>query len=287
MFIVINFLLAGVLFSLNLDFIVNKISKLLKLLDPFQEIKNGQELFSQIVSFNPMNNKIEFCAYKFYDNLLFRVISSSKSLGTPIIPIFAKIKKAILSDIKVEKEIVKLKINSQMMFIGAGVLTWLFSFFSMKMLNLSLPFFEMGLLFIWQILGFITFPWVLNIFIKLKLKNYKELIEKIYIFDLSLMAQMPMLEVLKQANFSSLKLKESHRLYFYLQRLLNLVELRQRSGQQINSDIELLIEDIWSTYQMDCEALKTQVSIIKFVWMSLFYLSTYLLSLYFILGRLI
>lgn len=218
--------------------------------------------------------------YKFFNGLINLILESSRNLGTPLIPIIGKLKKALLQDVKIENEIEKFLKNSLLTFFISVAITWGFLKYSSSMLKLELDLFTVVALIFWQLLGILSFPILFKKLVKAKLEIYNLFFEKIYIFDLCHMAGISSLEILKKCRFQDLNIKKGHRLSIYLDRLSILVDAKQRYGTQISHDLELLVDELWSHYQGDCEALKTNVTVVKFIWLCIFFLSTYLLSLY-------
>ncbi|EQC46598.1 hypothetical protein [Bacteriovorax sp. Seq25_V] len=268
------------IFSIN----STKLNFKLKLPD---NIDAGNQLFNKLLSLNQTRVLPKCAEYKFYNGVILQVIESSKTMGTPLIPIVNKLKKALLNDIKIEKEIRKLKSGAILSFIFSMVITWLFIFYCVEMLNLKTDMTTIVLLFIWQIFGLVTFGGAYKILLRKTLSCYESFFSKIYLFDLSHMAGLSVSELIKKVNFQSLNIQKGHKLSVYLERLSLLIDSKQRLGIKIGDDIELLVDELWGSYQHECEALKTKVTIMKFIWLCIFFLSTYLISLYTVLGKMI
>lgn len=247
----------------------------------FNDASSGQKLYNNLLTL-AQSKTIDQAKddYKFFNSLIRLVLESSRDLGTPLLPIVAKLKKALLLDIKIEEQIKNLFQNSMLTFLFSMLITWGFLKYSGSMLGLSLALSQILFMAFWQIIGLLTFPILLKKIVNTKLKIYDQFFEKIYIFDLCHMAGISSLEILRKCKFQDLKIKKSDKLAVYLDRLSILVDAKQRFGTQISNDLELLVDELWGSYQADCEALKGFVTIIKFGWLCLFFLSTYLLSLY-------
>jgi len=273
-----------VIISLVFFIKVPRVSPILRFKD---NISIGNELFNKLLTINQTRVLPDCGNYKFYNDVILQVIESSKNMGTPLIPLVNKLKRALLSDIKVEKEIKKLKTGAILSFVFSMVVTWLFIFYCKKMLSLKIELTTVALLFVWQLIGLASFGVFYGVLLRKTLSCYENFFSKIYLFDLCHMAGLSVSDLIKKVNFQSLNIVKGHKLAIYLERLSLLIDSKQRLGIQIGADIELLVDELWGSYQHECEALKVKVTILKFIWLCVFFLSTYLISLYSILGKMI
>lgn len=249
----------------------------------------GNFLYNDILKFAQLGQKVKLTPYKFFDSLVMSIHKLSLEFGAPLRAPLDYLRGALLKDIRNEKELQSMAYSSYATFVAAGIITWGFYFYANSLFGLSfkqsINYFSLGVL-IWQATGFFTFR---IIFVKLRKKSLGEfdfIFLSIYSLSLYTKVGVPINDIVKYSRLNEFYDLKYKGLDYFKDRIITLIDMRQSFGREINDDLALLIDELWHFYGDCFSKLKKRMKVIKFIWLCIYFLSTYLISIYQVLHSL-
>ncbi len=240
----------------------------------------GKDLYDIMIRNSIDDPHLEVPHYKFYDRLFLRVNEAAKKLGAQLIKPMSIIKKSLLQDLAYEKKIQDFYIQTNFQFLIMMTICWLFTLYSSHLLGVRQKVWVQIALLIWQVAGVLSF----SLIFKAKRDHIQRCFSPIYLNFLSyqslLSVSLPIASIRKLCDFNALSRVRYKGIDFYLRRFFSLVTLREKYGKSTEEDLDLLLGDINGFYEVSLEKLLRQLNVLKFVWLCVFFLSTYLASVY-------
>jgi hypothetical protein len=230
------------------------------------------------------NDFKELPKYKFYDELTYNIMESSNELGTPIRSPMEVLKKSLLVDLGKQKKIQEIRSSAYCSFVIASLITWLFSYYSSVVLSFKMSLWTSLSMIIWQLIGLSSYKYVITKLEKKKLKDFDHIFNKVYSFRLLSMAGVCVNELIARSRISELYDLKVANLQHHLSRFEMIIEHRIKHGSQIDSELLLFIDELWDLYDQHSIKFQKFMTILKFIWLCLFFFSTYLVGIFSILN---
>ena len=243
-------------------------------------LTRGKDLYELMIHNSPHGRQYEIPHYKFYDCLYIRINDAARKLGAQLIKPMAIIKKSLLQDLAFEKKIQDFYFQTNFQFLIMMAICWFFTFYSSQLLGIKPKLWTQIVLLIWQVIGILSF----SLIFKSKRDRIQRSFSPVYLNFLSyqslLSVSLPIASIRKICDFNALSNVDYAGIDFYLRRFFNLVKLREKFGRATEEDLDLLLDDINRFYEVCLEKLLRQLNVLKFIWLCVFFLSTYLASVY-------
>lgn len=244
----------------------------------------GQRLYTRLLMSDQLRDMSGVPQYKFYNDLIFDVISHSNEYGTPLDGPMDTLKRALTNDLKAEKKNSQLIFSALGNFVAAAVVTWLFCLYATNALGNKLPTVFMVVMLAWHVLGVTSFLYAINRQKENTLCKFNQLFLYIYKFKLLCQSGVCVNEAIARSEIIEIFKLSISGLEYYHSRLEKIIENRIRRGEPIDRELTLFQEEIWSLYENRCERLKVHVTVMKFVWLCVFFLTSYLAVVYIVLN---
>jgi hypothetical protein len=271
------------IFLLDFKRLAPLISRLQKGVSHFSPVYlQGQTLYNEIIGIRSSEKSLS--EYKFFDELIYEVLESSKRFGTPKDNAIFSIKKALMKDIQSEKKLTKLYSSSILTFLAASLITWVFSYYSSMALGRQLSFSFIIIAISWQLTGLVLFFFIYKKLNENTLRPFDRVFKSFYLLNLFIEISLPVGEILKTSKVSAIFVSKIKGIETLKERIVSLVEVREKQGANVKQDFRSLVEELWLLYDEHCHKLEKKVTILKFLWLCVFFFSVYLASIFNILG---
>jgi hypothetical protein len=227
-----------------------------------------------------LGDSIDIPEYKYYSELIYKMLNNSKKYGINLKKIINEIKQKIILDIKLEEKICNEFISGFIQFFFIVLVTWFFIFVSKKMIEIPLTNSLILMILIFQMSGLISFYFSTKYLEKYYFKSFNNVIKELIIFKSFLEISFPLNQALIHSNisngeFSKDKLFE-HLYQFFTESITRL----KMSGISPHADLEIILNSIFDLQEEKMIKFQKQIAVLKFMHLALFFLMAYFIYLY-------
>jgi len=220
-------------------------------------------------------HKLNGKQYKFYTELVLKLLQHRREYGAPVKEQIYLIKKIMLKDYQNERVLNKIKYRSWIQFVMISLLTWFFLFTATLQLEIPLDNHVLFIVLFLQILGVVTFNfgnrvWKRRVFLVTDLY-----VEVLYSMQALIKAGLSINKVESEVRISRLFLKGNNSFLDINQDLYLALEDWKKNGRPISSFINETIEEVWFRYEQKVESFNKGLEVLKFVCLSVFFLGGY------------
>jgi hypothetical protein len=259
-------------------FVLIILISLILLISPKLKLKQSHKNIGLEVTLNLISgtkNSLSNKQYKFYTELVLKLLHFQRELGAPISLQLKEIKKVMLSDYQKERVLVKLKYRSWFQFFMISLITWILIFFAMNALEISLNTKTLVIVSLMQISGILIFSYIFKLW---KLKAFKQIdlyFKVLYSMRALIDAGMSINKVESESNISNLFESTKTSYQDINSQLLVSLESWKRDGTPIKGILDELISELWFRYDQKIEDFTKGLEVLKFTCLAIFYLGSY------------
>ncbi len=265
-----------------------------KLLSKFSDLRKkyrtryqrGKDLLIELTSLHLLGDLTHLSSYKFYETLILEIAIVTKEYGVATSKTLSKIRHALSKDLVIEKKLAATISETYFQFFLSQALTVLLSIFSSSILELEIDLTFLLFASLYSLIGYFTFALIIKKLERRLLSPVGQALKSFLIFKMLYDVGAPLNYLIEKSKINclmDLKTSFSHELY---RRLAALVELRQNQGMEIKEDLESMEIGLWDEYQGQNEALSSRVTILKFVWLIIFFFTPYVANFFRLVTRL-
>lgn len=222
----------------------------------------------EIVRLNPDDR------YKFYPQILMILQEQTLKKGIHFKKNFQSFKKNFLRDLEHEEEIFQILKNGVFQFVMISLATWVFIFFSSRLIDFSQSSFIYILVFCLQLLGFALFIFLSFKMRTLKFKRIDDDVFKVILFTSLLECGTPLNIALNESDIY--QLKSLNELLEYIKKF---IERGRKTGIFQVEDIEEIRHSFWYQYKEKIIQFKKSLAFLKFLILTFIFLPAYFLYL--------
>lgn len=244
------------------------------------ELERAKRLYRFILKANVFSDFKDIGKFKFYNDLLSTCVSISKNYGAPFGSSLNTVKASLIKEIEFTRKERGFTQQANLQFFLMSIISWAFVIFASKMFELELRFSSIVLILLWQICGIVSFNFITNKISGKRERTYSVIFKNFITYRSLLSVSLPILEVKKICQFSELSKLKGDELDFFIDRFFTLITLREKSGRKIKEDIDALIDDTRFYYEEVLAKSLNRLNILKFCWLVIFYLLSYLALIY-------
>lgn len=224
-------------------------------------------------------------SYKFFTSIVDNMLLMRKQYGIKIERICLELKKAVVKDLKQEKQLNDLMYGLLFQYVFCCLFSWFYLFYLYQTLEKPFYLSEHSFILCVHVFG-LAFSYIINRLIYLYIfKAYHHYFQVCYSLRSFLSATMPISEAIKLSNFKTLK--ETKELKFIYERLVNLIKVLKERGSYQVSDFDLLIEELWDSYELSMQKYNRLLTGLKFLTLMLFIIPIFLYSTFNLLGTIL
>ncbi|EQC51123.1 hypothetical protein [Bacteriovorax sp. DB6_IX] len=258
-------------------------NQLLRVLE--SQYSKGQRLYGQIMFLRADSSLNELQSYKFFNDLISDILNFSNTYGSPLQAPRDVIKSSLLKDLSRQKKMGELISSSLGQFFVAAMITWAFLFYSASILSFQISYFFIVPIVIWQVFGLITFLWLHKKLYHRDLAVFEMAFKSIYRLKLLFQIGIGVNEAIEKSNILSLYESSQGKLRTHLSRLESILEQRKERGEPVEEEMTLFTNEIWELFDFEAEKMEKRVTILRFLWLCLFYFSVYLIAVFLFLTK--
>lgn len=222
---------------------------------------------------------IQFYDYKYFSPLLERLVILTKQHGLPLYRYLPEIKKGLLTDVQIEKKILKEMQDGLFQFLMMSLMTWIFIFFAQAMIQKSPPMAILGIIFVGQLIGPIVF-YLTGQYLKRKsFFCYQLLFGEVYVFRSLFEVGLPLSVVLKESQVMRGVFSQNKKFRSDYEHFQFLIDEIKKQGHLPEAELAQMLQRLWDKYEEALTVFRTRLAFIKFLHLALIYLPLYFLYL--------
>ena len=245
-----------------------------------KRISSDQIIYQQLLDYD---KDLVMPSYKFYDKLIEQLMIYQRKYGVSVQLALRGLRTALIQDVKSDKKIRSIKINSLSQYILMCFFTWFISVHMSLAVDVKPERINLCLILVWQILGAYLFLFLLKFLKKIKFEYFEPVFHSLYSAKSFLLASRPIQEV--KAALQHKDLQHANQIQWLRDKTEYLVLAAKKNGKISPCEIDNLIEEVWLTYQLQLENYENLLSGIKVGLFLIFILPSYLFSLAIALGQ--
>lgn len=230
------------------------------------------------------NQNLDLPSYKFYDSLIFDLISFQKRFGANLTSAFVEIRKALNLDMKIDLRLKNLKQSSYFQYLTMCAFTWLMLLHMSSSLDINLDGLDLILVVIWQMIGLLSFHFILKVITRKTCEPFQPLFELVYSVRCQFKVSRPIQEI-KENMERFIQGRRDKSLQNMVNRLEFLLDILRTQGKFSLEELDCLCEESWNTYEIALEQLEKAVVGLKLGSFLIFIVPCYFYSLTLALGQ--
>ncbi len=249
------------------------------------QVRRGERFYSQIMFIRPGADYSSLTQYKFFNEIVENILNYANIYGAPTTSALNMVKKSLLADISRQRILSKCISSALSSFIVASIITWAFGYYSTSIMSIETsPLLYLGVL-LWQFGGVFTYQKILKYLQMNRLKIYDPTFKCIYTIQSLSQVGLCVNDVIDKSKLINLYEIKNSKLVFHLQRLEQILEERKNQGSPILDELEIYIEQTWELFDQEARKYEKQATVLKFLWLCIFYFSTYLFMIFLLLNQ--
>ncbi len=224
--------------------------------------------------------------YKFYTSLIEIILNFSRTYGGRYKDIFLILREALRFDSQFEKRLKDIILGTYFQIIVISILTWGFIFLVWYLTRIRLSFGQHLFLIVWQFIGVSLIPYFSSSLRKKYFSDIGQLWHVLFSLYSLQFLPIPRTEVFKLSGVQNLKKIKQKSVGHIVEKIHVICEEATKKGQNYEEDLKLAMDELRFTEKWHCELFEKRMVILKLVILSLFFLPSYLMFIFFILGHL-
>lgn len=244
------------------------------------ELERAKRLYRMTLKANVFSDFKDLGIFRFYNDLLSICVNISKNYGAPFGSSLNTVKASLIKEIEFTRKERDFTQQANLQFLLMSIISWGFAIFASQMFELELSISSVVLILLWQVCGVVSFNFITNKISGKRERTYSVIFKNFITYRSLLSVSLPILEVKKNCQFSELSKLKGDELDFFIDRFFTLISLREKNGRKIKDDIDALIDDTRFYYEEVLTKSLSRLNILKFCWLVIFYLLSYLALIY-------
>ncbi len=224
--------------------------------------------------------------YKYYGEVIDVLLSLARKLGGSYQDSFLYLRQGLQSDQQFEKKVSELTWGVYLQMALMMVLTWVFIFISLKIVNIPVRVFHLLGIFFWELIGVALLPLILHL---LRVRYFGD-IGKLWkiLFILRALQKIPISrsEVFQFAGVKNITQIVQKKLFPIVSKLKEVTERALKLGTSYEEDINYLMGELRFQEKWYFELFEKRLIVIKLLLLSVFFLPSYLAFIFLLLGDL-
>jgi hypothetical protein len=217
--------------------------------------------------------------YKFYTNIINKLISNSRQYGCSLKNGTKTIRYAISKDLQFEKKIITEHAGGIAQFFIISAVSWSFFLAVKEIMSISILNSSLLLIISLQLGGVLLYIYLAK---KIKTAIFQDnstYLHSMYILKSLIGTGIPLKQVIELSRVSQFISTPKDRFKYINLRIVSMLERVQKTGTPVSEEISEIIEEIWFIHNMSFENFLKKTVILKFFIIAAFYLTSYFLFL--------
>lgn len=288
--ILISFVISSVCIAALSRFLLDQeiLSSRKKVKPCVNSISSGQKLYQELLGINSYTlgrgKFIEPTRYKFFSELLEELLIFYRNSGANIFEHLQELRKALLKDLKNEKQIVSMSRGSYGEMLIVALLGVCFSLFASLFAGVKIPAGACVIAFSWQLLGGLVFLALERQLRKRIFSSFGTYIGAACKLEIFLKLNRPVNSVARQIALESLPADKS--LEHIKRRMEDIIRVVKENGGCDNQQLKEVALECWFSLEHKLEEFNRSTKGLKLFILTAFFLSGYLYLFYSMLGGL-
>ena len=242
-------------------------------------VKEGEKLLHWMTCW-PLQGEFKG-QYKFYTDLVEKVLHYSREYGGHPKKNLLIVKKALLGDVRFEKKINKELKGSYFQYIFLGVITWLFIFGSQQILHSKFVIEKSSIFIILgtQVLGIFLFQIVCKGIKKRDFFFFEQVYGVLFSFLSLIKVELPIGTILEQSSLEKIYERVPSEWRPLVKELTLVIQRWKTLGGEVKSDVYDILEETHFLRDLAFEKFKEKIQFLRLVFLGVFFLTPYLFYL--------
>jgi transposase len=221
--------------------------------------------------------------YKFYSGVINILLELSRKMGGTYQESLIFLRESLQGDMQFEKKMVETLRGVYLQMGMMMILTWSFIFAALKLVDLEIELKKLLMIFLWQISGVGILPFLLKFFRKKYFSDIGQLWKILLILKSLSKVPLSRTEVLTYAGVQELKSIKQPSLEMIVSKLKEVCHKTLKFGTSYDEDLRYLMEELRFVEKWHYELFEKRLMVIKLVLLSVFFLPSYLVFIFFLL----
>jgi hypothetical protein len=247
----------------------------------FRTHLKANQLYLELVNLNNLllkgSSNFNLSQYKFFTELAYVLLESSRTHGTGINLYLPEIKKALINDMRFEKKIKREFAGGlmQMLIVQSFGIIFMASFHIQLKKDFILS--DYTVVFLLSFVGLIVYL-VGSVLMRVKtFSRFEKYLKSLYQARILLFANVPIRKIHEQVDIQGLPIDKN--LFPLKERFLSLIENIKKSGELDRADMDMLIEEVWFIGELKFEDFVKHLAAFKLFIIVFFFMSAFMLIL--------
>lgn len=224
--------------------------------------------------------------YKFYSEVVEVLLQLARRMGGNYQESILFLREGLQSDKQFEKKIRESRTGIYLQMGMMILLTWLFIFMALNLVDVKMNPLHLIMIFLWQLTGVACLPFTLQ---KLRIKYFGDigkLWKTLYVLKSLMKVPLPRSDLLTLSGVQELGAIRQKSLSEIVMRLKEMCQKMLKVGTSYEDDLKYLMEELRFQEKWHFELFEKRLTVIKLVLLSVFFLPSYLVFVFLLLGDL-
>lgn len=225
-------------------------------------------------------------SYKFYSEVIETLLKLARKLGGNYQDSLLFLREGLQADRQFEKKLKDMVLGCWMQMGLMMILTWLFIFGSLTMVEIKISPIKLLLIFMWQCIGLSLLPFLIKFFRHKLFSDIGEIWRMLYVLNSLVKIPLSRTEVMTMAGVQKLKLIKQKNVMHIVDKLKEICQRALQVGGSYEEEVRSLMAELRFQEKWHFELFEKRLMVIKLGLMSLFFLPSYLAFIFLLLGDL-
>lgn len=225
-------------------------------------------------------------SYKFYSEVIETLLKLARKLGGNYQDSLLFLREGLQADRQFEKKLKDMVLGCWMQMGLMMILTWLFIFGSLTMVEIKISPLKLFLIFMWQCIGLSLLPFLIKFFRHKLFSDIGEIWRMLYVLNSLVKIPLSRTEVMTMAGLQKLKLIKQKNVMHIVDKLKEICQRALQVGGSYEEEVRSLMAELRFQEKWHFELFEKRLMVIKLGLMSLFFLPSYLAFIFLLLGDL-
>lgn len=260
-------------------------NSLIKRTNPAEDLERWLESFKWS-GHRGLEGHVQMPHYKYYGEVINILLGLARKLGGSYHESFLYLREGLQLDQQFEKKVKEVTWGLYLQMGMMMVLTWIFIFLSLRIVNISMSSIHLLAIFCWELLGLFSLPVILRSLRKRYFGDIGKLWQVLFILRALQKIPLSRSEVFRFAGVKSLSEITQKKLSPLVSKLKETAERALKLGASYEEDINYLMGELRFQEKWHFELFEKRLVVIKLVLLSVFFLPSYLAFIFLLLGDL-
>lgn len=233
-----------------------------------------------------LGQKVSLPKYKFYTEVVELLLSLARRMGGNYQDSLMFLREGLKGDRQFEKKLRESLMGIWAQMLLMMLLTWTFIFTALSLTDIKVPAGKLFLILLWQSIGLSMLPFLLKYFRHKFFADIGKLWKMLYVLNSLSRVPLSRSEIFTMAGIQDLKHIKQKNLSHLVDKLIDTCQKAMKNGGSYSEEVLGLMEELRFQEKWHFELFEKRLTLIKLGLLALFFLPSYLVFIFLILGSL-